>query len=40
MRNVAPVDMWRPAPKVAVQAGGGFLKQNGYSERRKFISAG
>ena len=25
MRNVAPVDMWRSAPKVAAQAGFGFL---------------
>jgi hypothetical protein len=25
IRNVAPVDMWRPAPKVAAQAGGRFL---------------
>jgi hypothetical protein len=25
MLNVAPVVMWRSAPKVAAQAGGGFL---------------
>jgi hypothetical protein len=25
MPNVAPVDMWRPAPKVAAQTGGRFL---------------